>query len=79
MTLNLTQLYLERQLLHRSTKVDSPLKVAASICGINAQRTPTIYLSCWNRIENFQKEELDKAFYVVATIVNGAFHECWVE
>ena len=67
--MNLTQLYLERQLLHRSTKVDSPLKVAASICGINAQRTPTIYLSCWNRIENFQKEELDKALYETRALV----------
>lgn len=69
MPANLTQLYFRRQLLHSSTKVSTPLEVADSICGINAQRGVTIYLSCWNRISHFEKKDLDRALYTTKELV----------
>jgi hypothetical protein len=66
---DLTRLYFARQLLHPTTKVASPLEVARRICGINAQRGPTVYLSCWNRITHFRKEDLDTALYETKTLV----------
>jgi hypothetical protein len=69
MNIDLTKLYFARQLLHPTTRVASPLEVARKICGINAQRGPTVYLSCWNRITHFRKEELDAALYETKTLV----------
>lgn len=66
---NLTHLYFQKHLLHTQTRVSSPLAVAASICGINAQRGVTIYLSCWNRIHNFRKGDLDKQLYQTRQLV----------
>lgn len=69
MPVNLTSLYFKRQLLHSSTKASTPLEVANSICGINAQRGATMYLSCWNRISHFEKKDLDRALYTTKELV----------
>jgi uncharacterized protein YcaQ len=69
MTVNLTRLYFQRQLLHEKTKADSLRDVAASICGVNAQRGITIYLSFQNRMRDFRKEDLDRALYQTKELV----------
>lgn len=66
---DMTQLYFERQLLHARAKAPDPLKVAASICGVNAQRGVTIYLSFWNRMHDLKKDVLDCALYQTKTLV----------
>lgn len=67
--IDLTQLYFKRQLLSAKAKATTPLHVAASICGINAQRGVTIYLSCWDRIHDFKKRDLDTQLYETKELV----------
>lgn len=69
MIVDLTQLYFERQFLSAKEKAAAPLHVAGSICGINAQRGVTIYLSCWNRIQGFKKRDLDTQLYETKELV----------
>ncbi|KYK33349.1 MAG: hypothetical protein AYK18_15070 [Theionarchaea archaeon DG-70] len=71
MVLDLTRLYYTRQLLHAKTKANDPAEVAESICGVNAQRGVTVYLSFWNRMHNFRKEDLDRALYKKKILVKN--------
>ncbi len=68
-TLNLSHLYFRKQLLSTEMKAKDPVEVAASICGVNAQRGITIYLSFWNRMHNLHKKEVDKALYQTRRLV----------
>jgi hypothetical protein len=69
MDINLSALYFERQLLHKKFKVHTPTQVAKTVCGVNAQRGITVYLSFWNRINNFNKNNLDTLLYHKKTLV----------
>lgn len=55
--------------MHKETRANTPEEVAASVCGINAQRGVTIYLSFWNRMRHFRKEDLDRALYQTRELV----------
>lgn len=65
----LTDLYFKRQHLSKVNKAQSPVEAAASICGVNAQRSITIYLAFWNRVQNLQKKDLDRALYNTRELV----------
>jgi uncharacterized protein YcaQ len=69
MAVDMTGLYFRRQFLCRKTRIHDPIEVAASVCGVNAQRSITIYLSFWNRMHNFEKKDLDRALYKTRELV----------
>lgn len=67
----INQFVLYKQHLAEDSKVESKylVDVVKDICSLHAQVASTPYISLWNRIENFQKEELTKELYEKRTLV----------
>ncbi len=67
----INQFVLYKQHLVKDSKEDSKslVEVVKDICGLHAQVASTPYLSLWNRIDNFQKEDLSKELYDRRTLI----------
>ncbi len=65
------QLVLRKQHLTENSKAERPrlVDVVKDICGLHAQVATTPYLSLWNRMEDFHKEDLFKELYERRTLV----------
>ena len=68
---DINQLALIKQHLSDDSKVASKhmVEAAKDICGLHAQVASTPYLSLWNRVEGFQKEDLSRELYEKRTLV----------
>lgn len=64
-----TRLYLIKHRLFRKAKNRQLTKVVDEVCGLHAQAPTTPYLSLWNRVQNFENAQLDKALYSDKTLV----------
>ena len=73
----LNRALLERQLLLERTSL-SPVKAVERLGGLQAQSTPSPYLSLWTRLEAFEREELSLALrrrrLVKALLQRGTLH-----
>lgn len=67
----INQFALYKQHLTEASKAESKdlVEVVKDICGLHAQVASTPYLSLWNRIASFQKEELNNKLYQRRTLV----------
>ncbi len=67
----MNQWVLHKQHLTQNSKAErnNICEVAKKICGLHAQVPTTPYLSLWNRIDHFQKEDLIKELYEKQTLV----------
>lgn len=67
----INQFVLYKQHLTEYSKADNKclVEVVKDICGLHAQVASTPYLSLWNRIDNFQKEDLSKELYERRTLI----------
>ena len=67
----INQFVLRKQHLAEDSKAESKylVQIVKDICGLHAQVASTPYLSLWNRINDFQKEELSQELYERRTLV----------
>lgn len=68
---NIAYFSLYKQHLARGLKAESKLlvEVVRDICGLHAQVATTPYLSLWNRLADFHKEDLSRELYEKRTLV----------
>jgi hypothetical protein len=59
----ITGFTLERHHLWKPAKAGDLVEVVSRICGLNAQSARSPYISLWNRLQGFSREQLDKALY----------------
>ncbi|CAG1002952.1 MAG: winged helix DNA-binding domain-containing protein [Candidatus Methanoperedens sp.] len=62
-------LYKQHLAEHSNAQNKCLVDVVKDICGLHAQVASTPYLSLWNRIDNFQKEDLSKELYERRTLI----------
>ncbi len=62
-------LYKQHLAEHSKSENKCLVEVVKDICGLHAQVASTPYLSLWNRIDNFQKEDLSKELYERRTLI----------
>ncbi len=62
---------LERQLLCTPARKGEVVGAVERICGLNAQTARGPYLSLWNRVASFEKEELSGALYRDRTLIKS--------
>ena len=67
----INQFVLHKQHLSENAKAESKnlVEVVKDICGLHSQVASTPFISLWNRIDNFQKEDLSKELYERRTLV----------
>ena len=67
----INQFVLYKQHLAEDSKAESKnlIEVVKDICGLHSQVASTPFISLWNRIDNFQKEDLSKELYERRTLV----------
>jgi Winged helix DNA-binding domain len=67
----INQFVLYKQHLAEHSKAENKclIDVVKDICGLHAQVASTPYLSLWNRMDNFQKEDLSKELYERRTLI----------
>jgi hypothetical protein len=67
----MNQLVLCKQHLAGASRAESKdlVQIVKDICGLHAQVASTPYLSLWNRMRGFQKEELSQELYEKRTLV----------
>ncbi|HEY9206900.1 MAG TPA: winged helix DNA-binding domain-containing protein [Candidatus Methanoperedens sp.] len=67
----INQFVLHKQHLTEDSKAESKnlVEVVNDICGLHSQVASTPFISLWNRIDNFQKEDLSKELYERRTLV----------
>lgn len=67
----INQFVLSKQHLTEDSKAESKylVQIVKDISGLHAQVASTPYLSLWNRINSFQKEELNRELYERRTLV----------
>lgn len=65
------QFVLHKQHLARNSRAESGhlVDVVKDLCGLHAQVASTPYLSLWNRVTDFEKEDLSRQLYEKRTLV----------